>query len=247
MRSFLPALAARGATGVLLVAVSLPLACAWGVAPDRPGAFPVEFFGVQAPRGNARLLGEPPAARLALEAPAGGIGPEAASRVEMTWPVGARSELRGLAALSDPAAGGVGMRRPDPYRLADYRLTWRYALLDSPQLAVKLGVTARLRDARATLYPGAAGAGVSDTNLLPLLHASIERPFGSRLSLAADIDAMALPQGHALDAGLRLRYAMDRDWSASLSYRILDGSTRGGLPLGAGRLQYFGVGVRRAF
>ena len=152
-----------------------------------------------------------------------------------------------LGALPDPAAGASGMRRLDLYRIDDYRLTWRYALLDSPQLAVKLGVTARLRDARATLRPGAVGIGAADPDLLPLLHASIERPFDNRLSFVADIDALALPQGHALDAGLRLRYALDRDWSASMSYRILDGTTGGALPPGAGRLQYFGVGVLRAF
>ena len=248
-------------TGPAVVAAACLLALGASARAAEPvrsagAGFEVELLGVQGLRSDARLPTDTMALRNALESLARGARPLAPGRTEAVWPVGERMELRGLVAplsaaggplMQDLARRGGGADEAAALARSDsYRLTWRYAWIDSPQIAVKLGVTASLHE-----NPMAAGgmqAGMPRAaTMLPLLHAAVESPVGAGLALTADLDALAGPLGRAVDAGVRLRYAVDRDWSASVSYRILDAAAGGAVPFGASRFQYFGVGVRRAF
>lgn len=223
---------------------------------ESPRPFEVELFGVQGLRSDARLPSDTSVARQAIDSLTTGALP-VSGRTEVVWPIGVRTELRGLAApflmagagplVQDIVQRGAVADTAASYRADSYRLTWRYAWIDSPQLSVKLGMTANVRDLRAASGSTGAPADRTGSQVLPLLHASVESPFGGRLLLAADVDALAGPQGRAVDAGVRLRYALDRDWSASVSYRILDGNADGAALFNAVRFQYLGVGVRRAF
>ena len=238
-----------------LLALGAPARAADAVRADGTG-FEVELLGVQGLRSDARLPTDTMAVRNALESLTRGARPLVPGRTEAVWPLGERVELRGLVAPLSAAGsplmqdlawrGGAANDAAALARSDSYRLTWRYAWVDSPQLAVKLGVTASLREHPTAVGGTLVGAPRAAT-MLPLLHASVESPFGAGLALAADVDALAGPFGRAMDAGVRLRYAVDRDWSASVSYRILDGTTGSAAPFSASRFQYLGVGVRRAF
>lgn len=217
-------------------------------------AFEVQLFGVQGLRSDARIPNASSATRFALESLVGG----GTGRSEAIWPLGAHGELRGQAAptASDgrtPAAAFAGqplaveadtMSRS---RLDAWRLTWRYSLLDSPAMSVKVGLTARMHEARIVPRPGSTLTDRQDAGIVPLLHASVESALSGGLTMVADIDAAGGARGGMIDAGVRLRYAIDRDWSASVSYRILNDGA--GLPgaYDASRFHYLGVGVRRAF
>jgi hypothetical protein len=166
-----------------------------------------------------------------------GDGPVLSPRLQLLWPVGeGRHEVVALVApLRIDGSGttaaptrfegttftpGVVRAR---YQFDSWRLGWRYRWIDRPDLVVRVGATAKLRDASIELIQGSASARKDNTGFVPLLHASIEKTLGGPWSVAADIDGLAGGPGYAVDAGARIRYAISDDWSVHAGVRFLDG------------------------
>lgn len=165
-----------------------------------------------------------------------GSGPYLAPRLQVSAPLGARSEWRVLLAplsLAESgsvaeairfqgeqfAAGALDAR----YQFNSWRATWRWRWIEREDLAVKIGFTAKIRDASIRLRQGGRAAQKDNTGFVPLLHASFERPLGSGWSLDGDIDALAGGPGYAVDAGLRVAREIAPGWSLGASLRFLDG------------------------
>lgn len=225
--------------------LALALGCALGIAPTGAlGAAPadsrtvvldVEGVGAWQGRNDVQSPNAPSSTRFALDALTGS-GPFATGRVQLAWPFRERQEWRVLAApLRVSAAGtlptavrfeGVGFA-PGPargrYQFDSWRVTWRYHWIDRPDLSVKLGFTAKLRDASIELRQGALRARKDNTGFVPLLHAAVARPLGSGWSVQGDVDALAGGPGYAIDAGVRLARDLGRGWSVHGGLRYLDG------------------------
>ena len=195
----------------------------------------VEALGAWQLRNDVRSPNVAPSTRFALDALTGD-GPFVAPRLQVTLPSGERSEWRLLAApLSLTRAGvlGVPVRFEGAtfapgavrarYQFDSWRVTWRWHWIERPDLSVKLGFTAKLRDASIELRQGALAARKDDTGFVPLLHAALERPLSGRWALKADLDALAGGPGYAVDAGARLVRDLGGGWSASAGLRFLDG------------------------
>lgn len=166
-----------------------------------------------------------------------GDGPVLSPRLQVLWPVGeGRHEI--VALLAPLRIDGSGTTAAATrfegetflpgalrarYQFDSWRLGWRYRWIDRPDLLVRLGATAKLRDASIELIQGGVSARKDNTGFVPLLHASVEKPLGGRWSLAADIDGLAGGPGYAVDAGARLRYAISDDWIVHGGVRFLDG------------------------
>lgn len=165
-----------------------------------------------------------------------GNGPYLAPRLELTWAPSSRQELRFLVAPlsvsesgtlmapvafegADFAAGPIDAR----YRFDSYRVTWRYRWLDRPDLVVRVGFTAKLRDATIQLSQGGTTARKDDTGFVPLLNAALDYRLGNTLWLLADIDALGGGPGYAVDAGLRIAVDLDPRWRVQGGVRFLDG------------------------
>jgi len=165
-----------------------------------------------------------------------GSGPYLAPRLELSAPLGVRSEWRVLLAplslaetgsTAQPirfqgeqfAAGALDAR----YQFNSWRATWRWRWIEREDLAVKVGFTAKIRDASIRLRQGGRSAEKNNTGFVPLLHASFERPLGAGWSLDGDIDALAGGPGYAVDAGLRVAREIAPGWSLGASLRFLDG------------------------
>lgn len=133
------------------------------------------------------------------------------------------------------------------YRFDTYRLTWRTPVYQDADTTVRLGVTGLIRDASISLSQPGASASQSNTGLVPLLHASVERRLSEQWTLVGDIDALGSRQGRAIDLSLRAQYAIDRDWAISGGYRILDGGANNNNLYNFARVQSFTVGIRRSF
>jgi len=165
-----------------------------------------------------------------------GSGPYLAPRIELSAPLGARSEWRVLLAPLSLAETGTAAQPirfqgeqfatgalDARYQFNSWRATWRWRWIEREDLAVKVGFTAKIRDASIRLRQGSRAAEKDNTGFVPLLHASFERPLGAGWGLDGDIDALAGGPGYAVDAGLRVAREIAPGWSLGASLRFLDG------------------------
>jgi hypothetical protein len=133
------------------------------------------------------------------------------------------------------------------YRFDTYRLTWRRPVIQNADTTVRLGFTGLVRDAAISLSQAGVSASRSNTGLVPLLHGSVERHLGPRVTLIGDVDALGSGQGHAVDLSLRAQYAIDADWAVSAGYRMLDGGADNDRLYNFARIQWLTLGLRRSF
>jgi hypothetical protein len=209
---------------------------AFGNASASAAEISVEGQWSRQSRNDVQSPNDASASRFALD-DITGDGPVLQPRLQLLWPVGSgRHEVSALMApLRIAGAGSTsttlrfegavfapGALRAR-YQFDSWRIGWRYRWIDRPDLTVRVGVTAKLRDASIELIQGSTSARKDNTGFVPLLHASVEKPLGGRWSFAADIDGLAGGPGYAVDAGVRLRYAVSDKWLAQAGARFLDG------------------------
>lgn len=225
---------ARPRRARIAAAVAFALSAA-ASARERPVVLDVEAVGAWQGRNDVQSPNTAPSTRFALD-DITGSGPFATGRLQLAWPFRERQEWRVLVAPLSVSAGGS---LPGPvrfegasfaagavqgrYQFDSWRLTWRYHWIDRPDLSVKVGFTAKLRDASIELRQGALRARKDNTGFVPLLHAAFERPLATGWSLQGDVDALAGGPGYAIDAGLRVARELGAGWSASAGVRYLDG------------------------
>lgn len=185
-----------------------------------------------------------------------GRGPAPAPRVEVTWRLNARDDLRlvaaplrldgqgqlGSAVMFEGQSFASGTTSAD-YRFDSYRATWRRSVLESPDWTLKLGVTGKIRDAEISLRQGTTSASRTDTGFVPLLHVHAQRQLGDRARLQFDGDGLASPRGRAFDLSLRYVHDFQRGVSGFAGVRMLDGGADNDTVYNFARLHYLTVGL----
>jgi hypothetical protein len=165
-----------------------------------------------------------------------GSGPVPLLRLDAAWALSERQDVRVLLAPFGYEEGGALVGPVNfngasfaagpveaTYRFNSWRATWRYRLaVDGPWL-LKLGVTAKIRDAEIGLSQGITTATDTDVGFVPLLHVYSEYRFNERWKGIVDADLMAAPQGRAFDVGIKAAYDFNDTLSLTAGYRILDG------------------------
>jgi len=165
-----------------------------------------------------------------------GSGPVDTPRVQVSWRSGDKQEWRLLAAPLSLSGSSVSVVPIDfqgrrflagpisaRYQFDSWRATWRYRWIDREDLVVKVGATAKIRDASIRLKSGVLEASKDNTGFVPLLHVALERPLSAQWRLEADVDALAGGPGYAVDAGVRLARNVSSGWSIHAGARYLDG------------------------
>ncbi len=110
-------------------------------------------------------------------------------------------------------------------RFDQYRLTWRYTLLEDAAWTWRIGFTGLTRDVRQGPRLGASPVVGADTGLSPMLHAyGAWRP-ARHWSLVAEVDGMGVSDRRIWDLGLSARYEFAPNWHAGFGYRLLDTGT----------------------
>ena len=240
--------------------LALSLACVSGIGSAFGAEITLDGQWSWQGRNDVQSPNDSSASRFALD-DITGEGPVLSPRLQVLWPVGqGRHEVVALLAplRLDGSGSTVSALRFEGttfapgavrarYQFDSWRLGWRYRWIDRPDLVVRLGATAKLRDASIELIQGSASARKDNTGFVPLLHASIEKPLGGRWSLAADIDGLAGGPGYAVDAGARVRYALSEDWSAHAGVRFLDGGADNDEVYAFARFTSFTLGFARRF
>lgn len=185
-----------------------------------------------------------------------GRGPESAPRIELTWRLNPRDDLRLVAAPlrlkgqgslpgavnyegSAFAAGSTSAT----YRFDSYRATWRRTFSDSPDWVLKAGVTGKIRDAEITLQQGGTYATRSDVGFVPLLHFHALRHLGERSRLVFDADGLASSRGRAFDVSLRYVRDFSHKVSGFAGVRVLDGGADNDSVYNFARFNYLTVGL----
>ena len=197
-----------------------------------------EFAVLHGLRSTGALGGQAGGLRLHWDSAIPGL--PGSARLDATWALAqGRGELRatmppapGSLEAFDATTQAVALAAAAPgsavgWRLEAPRLTWRRAWIDAPELKLRLGVTARLRDSAWVAGPGPVFSSRPDGGFVPLLHASLEQRLGDRFSLLADVDALVPGGAPMFDAGVRLRYDFSQAWAGTMAYRLLDSAPAG--------------------
>lgn len=237
------------------VACALPL----GVEAAEFAAVDVELLASRQLRNRAQVPNEATATRFSIE-DIQGAGPYVAGRLQLVARIGERQEIRALVApltIEESGTSAIPIRFQGAqfspgnlratYQFDSYRITWRWRWIDRDDLSVKVGFTAKLRDARIELRQGTTTARKDDVGFVPLAHLAVDRRLGEQWSIQADVDALGGGPGYAIDAGARLSYALDRRWKVGLVLRVLDGGADSDEVYSFARFASVGLAVTRSF
>lgn len=166
-----------------------------------------------------------------------GSGPEGYFRLDATWQVGERHQLRALyapfsitrtgtpanALQFDGVTFAAGEATQAHYRFDSYRLSYRYRFHDRSDWTWWGGATVKLRDANIRLRQAGAAAGYSNTGVVPLLSVLGYRRLNQRWTIVFDADGLWAPQGRAFDGAVKARYSVSERLNLGLGYRTLEG------------------------
>lgn len=166
-----------------------------------------------------------------------GTGPDGFARVYVTYGFNERHSLRLNVAPLRVAGDGVFdetvMFRGETfesealvrgsYQFNTYRLTYRWMVQRNERWDLGLGAAVLVRDAKIQLTQGERQAYDDDLGLVPLLHLYGAYRITENTRVVLDLEGAGASQGRAIDASLKLHYALDNGWDVSLGYRTLEG------------------------
>ena len=109
------------------------------------------------------------------------------------------------------------------YRFNNYRFTYRYLVKETARFSAELGGTLFVRDARIKLESAEQSDSNDDLGVVPLVHFRLMYRLHPDWTLLLDGDALASPQGRALDILAGVEYRINERLQAGLGYRILEG------------------------
>lgn len=230
------------------------------VMPERVFAegltFDLGVFAASQGRNMVQVPNDASGTRFDLDALTGS-GPYLAPRLEVSAPLGERSEWRVLLAplsLSETGSAKQAIRFQGAnfapgaidarYQFNSWRATWRWRWIEREDLSVKVGFTAKIRDASIRLRQGGLSASKDNTGFVPLLHATFERSLNKDWSVDGDIDALAGGPGYAVDAGLRVSRELAPGWSLGANVRFLDGGADNDEVYAFARFTSVGLSIR---
>ena len=166
-----------------------------------------------------------------------GTGPWAAGRVYFTWNINRKHSLRLLAApLSYTETGtfdepvdfaGAWYEPGTPvdatYQFNSWRIGYRWKFKDGDKWKLWLGFTAKVRDALIELEQGDVTSKDTDVGFVPLLAFAADYRFAERWHALFDFEGLAGGPGRAIDTSLKIGYDINRSWSVTAGYRIVEG------------------------
>ncbi|MBN1619160.1 hypothetical protein JW890_00400 [candidate division WOR-3 bacterium] len=109
------------------------------------------------------------------------------------------------------------------YRFDSYRLTYRYEFYDRARFSAGAGITGKIRDAEIRLNDGSKSVSKKNTGFVPLINFSFRYRLGKNLTIIADGDALAAPQGRAEDVFFGAIFSLSPVIDLKAGYRILEG------------------------
>ncbi|HET6244238.1 MAG: hypothetical protein H0V01_15790 [Bacteroidetes bacterium] len=109
------------------------------------------------------------------------------------------------------------------YRFDSYRLTYRYNFIRKERFFAGAGITAKVRDASIAFSSDDKKAVSSDLGVVPLINFYGAWMPVENISLTIDGDALASPQGRALDVAFFYNQKIYKHVWIKAGYRFLEG------------------------
>ena len=109
------------------------------------------------------------------------------------------------------------------YRFHSYRLSYRYQFFENENWELKVGFTAKIRNANVALSQGEISTNYSNWGFVPLLYFNAKYFLSPNWRLEFDMDALAAPQGRAEDISIQAWHGFNPSWELGLGYRTLEG------------------------
>ncbi|MBT8395469.1 MAG: hypothetical protein HKO65_11435 [Gemmatimonadetes bacterium] len=187
-------------------------------------------------RNNVQIPNEAPATRFSLKDLAG-QGPWPTGRLYLTWNLNQRHSLRVLLApltieetgtVDEPVSfAGAEFDPGSPvqgtYQFNSWRVGYRYRFLERQDLDLRVGFTAKIRDAKVALAQGETASKDTNVGFVPLLHFSGDWQMAEGAHLLLDFDGLAGGPGRAFDVGLKVGFDLGDHWRIGGGYRTLEG------------------------
>lgn len=109
------------------------------------------------------------------------------------------------------------------YKFNNYRLTYRYTFHRSERWDLGAGAALLVRDAKIELTQGDTNALDDDLGVVPVAHFYAAYKANPKTTMILDFEGAVAPQGRAIDAAVKLRHQLDKNWDVSIGYRTLEG------------------------
>jgi hypothetical protein len=187
--------------------------------------------------------------------------PRAYFRGRVTWHISPKHDLSALfAPLEMDYAGsfdrpvsfaGSDFLADTPttalFRFDSYRLTYRYNFIRTEEVTFGLGLTAKIRDAEVSVTQNGHTATDDNLGVVPLINYQFAWRFAKDFSIYSEGDALAAPQGYAVDVSAALQWHVTDHFAVRLGYRILDGGADSDSVYTFSRFHYATVGATVRF
>jgi hypothetical protein len=119
-----------------------------------------------------------------------------------------------------------GFKLKSHFVFNSYRLTYRYNIIADKNIALGLGLTAKLREAHISMETLGISRRRRDVGFVPLVNISLTLKLDKKLSLAIDADALAAPQGRAEDVSTAIQLHLTKNLTYRIGYRMLEGGAK---------------------
>jgi len=123
----------------------------------------------------------------------------------------------------DGTTFAAGAPLTQSYRFDSYRLSLFRRFDPEGPWSLRAGFTAKVRSAAIRLEGAGQSAERDDLGLVPLFYGGARREGNGPIAFDAELDALAGPQGRAVDLALRLEWRATDRFRPYLAYRLLDG------------------------
>lgn len=133
------------------------------------------------------------------------------------------------------------------YQFNSYRASWFYQVDEEGPWQTRLGVTAKVRDAKIKLSQGNTSKFKKNTGIVPLFYVFSTYEWSNGLRLAFDFDGWAAPQGRAFDGALMAGYAILPKLDLNVGYRMLEGGSDNDDTYTFARFEYFFTSINWEF
>ncbi len=133
------------------------------------------------------------------------------------------------------------------YKFNSYRLTYRYDFVRNPGLECGLGFTAKIRDARIALSSQGVFGEKSNVGFVPIINFRLFWRSHEKLGFLLEGDALAAPQGRAIDVLCAASYDLSDRLGIKAGYRILEGGADNDEVYTFSLFHYVAVGVSYTF
>jgi hypothetical protein len=133
------------------------------------------------------------------------------------------------------------------YKFNSYRITYRYDIVNKPNIVFGLGLTAKIRDAEISLSSTDLTSVKTNVGFVPIINFRLWWKMNDKFGLLLDGDALAAPQGRAEDVHLAATYTVNDNIVLRAGYRILEGGADNDEVYNFSLFNYAAVGISYTF